>query len=112
MMYRMLPLAALAMALFMSSPSRADQAADTSTHEGKVVSMAGDKLVMTGKDGAEHSHVLTASAKLTCDGKICKSEDVKAGMKIRVTTTKKDDKQTVTRIEALDKNTSFEKRDN
>jgi hypothetical protein len=46
---------------------------------------------------------------LTCDGKVCKREDIKAGMKIRVTT-KKDDKQSVTRIESLDRNDDFENR--
>jgi uncharacterized protein (TIGR03000 family) len=81
-----------------------------STHDGKVVSITADKLVMTGKDDSEHSHALTADAKLTCDGKVCKCEDIKAGMKIRVTT-KQDDKQTVTRIESLSKNDNFENRD-
>jgi uncharacterized protein (TIGR03000 family) len=84
--------------------------ADKSTHDGKVVSIAADKLVMTGKDESEHSHALTADVKLTCDGKACKCEDIKAGMRIRVTT-KKDDKQTVTRIESLNKNDNFENRD-
>jgi uncharacterized protein (TIGR03000 family) len=85
-------------------------AADKSTHDGKVVSIAEDKLVMTGKDDQEHSHALTADVKLSCDGSICNCKDIKAGMRIRVTT-KKDDKQTVTRIEALDKNVDFQNRD-
>jgi uncharacterized protein (TIGR03000 family) len=84
--------------------------AGKSTHDGKVVSIADDKLVMTGSGDSEHSHALTADVKLTCDGKVCKCEDIKAGMRIRVTT-KKDDKQTVTRIESLSKNDDFENRD-
>jgi len=63
---------------------------------------------MTGKDGKDHTHTIAADAKLTCDGTICKSEDLKPGMKIRVTT-KKADKEVATKIEALDKRAEFEK---
>jgi uncharacterized protein (TIGR03000 family) len=85
------------------------QAAGQSTHDGKVVSIVEDKLVMTGKDDKEHSHALNADVKLTCDGTVCKCEALKAGMKIRVST-KNNDQNTVTRIEALDRNEEFEKR--
>ncbi len=84
--------------------------ADEITHEGKVVSITEDKLVMTGTNGEEHSHALTAAVKLTCDGKVCKCEDIKAGMKIRVTQ-KNDADKTVTKIEALDQNVDFQMRD-
>jgi uncharacterized protein (TIGR03000 family) len=87
----------------------AAQATEKSTHDGKVVSIAEDTLVMTGKDEKEHKHALTADVKMICDGKVCKYEDIRAGMKIRVTS-KKDDNHTVTRIEALDKNDRFEQR--
>lgn len=110
MIYRMLPLAALALALFVGAPALAAKDADESTHDGKVVSIDGDKMVMTGKDGKEHAHTLAADLKVTCDGKECKLKDLKPGMKIRVTT-KKDDKKAATRIEALDKNDEFGKRD-
>ncbi len=42
------------------------------THDGKVVSITGNKLVMKNTDGKEHSHTLTADAKVTCDGTVCK----------------------------------------
>jgi len=83
---------------------------DETTHEGKVVSITEDKLVMTGTNDQEHTHALTADVKLTCDGKVCKCEDVKAGMKIRVTQ-KNDANKTVTKIDTLDKNADFEMRD-
>jgi hypothetical protein len=83
---------------------------DETTHEGKVVSITDDKLVMTGTNDQEHTHALTADVKLTCDGKICKCEDIKAGMKIRVTQ-KNDANKTVTKIDTLDKNADFEMRD-
>jgi len=104
-------MAALALALFICAPAlAAAKDADVSTHDSKVVSTSGDDLVMTGKDGKEHTHKLTADAKGTCDGKICKLKDLKAGMKVRVTT-KADDIKTATKIEALDKSGDFEKRD-
>jgi len=110
MIYRMLPLAALALALFIGAPDLAAKAADESTHDGNVVSVAGEKLVMKSKDDKEHTHTC-ADAKVTCDGKVCKLEELKPGMKIRVTT-KNDNKKAATRIEAIDKNEDFEKRDN
>jgi hypothetical protein len=98
-------MAALALALFICAPAvAAAKDADVSTHDGKVVSTSGDDLVMTGKDGKKHAHPLAADAKVTFDSKVCKCEDLKAGMKIRVTT-KDDDK------EAIDKSDDFEKRD-
>jgi Ni/Co efflux regulator RcnB len=110
MVYRILPrfLAALALVLFVAAPQAAAQADQADSHEGKVVSVTGNKLVMTGKDGKEHSHTLSADAKVTCDSKACKAEDLKPGQKIRVTT-KKGDTQTAVKVEALDKNEQFEK---
>ncbi len=107
---RMLPLllAVLAVALFVSVPVlAADKAADTSTHIGKVVSVSGNKLIMS-VDGKEHTHTLAPDAKVTCDGKTCKLSDLKAGMKIRVTTSK-DDLKTALRVDALDKEENFPK---
>lgn len=78
----------------------------SNTHDGKVVSMTGNKLVMTNQEGKECSHTLATDAKLTCDGKVCKAEDLKAGKKIRVTT-KKDDLSVATGIESLNKNAEF-----
>jgi hypothetical protein len=109
MIYRMFALVIPALALLISAPVWAADDADKSTHDGKVVSITSEKLVMTSKDGKEHTHTLATDAKVTCDGKVCKLEDLKAGMKIRVTT-KKDDKKVATRIEALDKSENFEKR--
>ena len=55
-------------------------------HDGKVVSLNGDKLVMTGTPGEdEQTCTLTADVRVTCDGKICKPSDLKPGMRIRVT---------------------------
>jgi hypothetical protein len=76
------------------------------THDGKVVSTTATKLVMTDKDGKEHSHTIMDDAKVTLDGKACKAADLKAGTKIRVTT-QKNGKRDVLEIEAIDKNSDF-----
>lgn len=76
------------------------------TMDGKVVSVSGDKLTMTDKEGKEQSHPLAANVKVTCDNKTCTPADLKAGMRIRVTTDPADH-QTAVRIDALDQETAF-----
>ena len=62
---------------------------------------------MTETQGGEESTcTLTADAKITCDGKVCKSSDLRSGMKIRVTLDS-DDPQTANCIEAIDENPEF-----
>ena len=76
-------------------------------HDGKVVSVTGDKLVMTNSQGSEEQTcTLNADVKVTCDGTVCKSSDLKPGMKIRVTL-ESDEPHAATRVEALDKNPEF-----
>ena len=74
--------------------------------EGKVVSVTGSKLVMTSKLGTDYSHTLAKDAKVTCDGTICKPEDLKAGKWIRVTTNRFN-RNVATAVECLDKNAEF-----
>jgi len=83
---------------------------DESTHDGKVVNVADNKIVMKGKDDSEHSHNLAANAQITCDNAVCKLEALKEGMRIRVTTKKDNKEWTATRIEALVDNVDFMKR--
>jgi GH24 family phage-related lysozyme (muramidase) len=86
-----------------------DAAFANSSHDGQVVSITGDKLVMTNTEGAEeHTYTLTADIKVTCDGKVCKAADLKPGMRIRVTT-ENAESRAATGIEALDNNRDFEK---
>jgi Cu/Ag efflux protein CusF len=70
------------------------------THEGKVVKAEAGKLTMTDKNGKEHTHTVPADAKVTCDGRECKVEDLKAGCTVKVTTEQKGEKVVVTKIEA------------
>ena len=68
------------------------------THEGKVVSVAGDKLTTTCSQGKQHCHTMAKDAKVTCDGKASKAADLKAGTDVRVTT-QKDDKTVATAVD-------------
>lgn len=91
-------LAAVAFVVF-ASPAIADEE-KPGTHEGKVVKAEAGKLTMTDKDGKnEHAHAVPADAKVSCDGKDCKVEDLKPGTKVKVTTEKVGDKVVVTKVE-------------
>ena len=103
-----LSLVALALALFIGAPVRADDkkadqqnpaAADKDSHTGKFLSAEGNRFTMTGKDGASHQHTLAPNAQVSCDGKECKLADLKPGTMIRVTT-EKDHKDVATRVDA------------
>lgn len=78
-------------------------------YRGKLISIAGDKLVASDRDGRARSNTLAADAVMTCDGKTCQAGDLKEGMKVRVTT-KENARDVAIRIEALDKIERFEKR--
>jgi len=78
-------------------------------YRGMIVSIAGDKLVASDRDGRARSNTLAPDAVVTCDGKTCGIGDLREGMKIRVTT-KEDARSVAIRIEALDKIERFEKR--
>jgi hypothetical protein len=69
------------------------------THDGKVVSVAGDKLTTTCSEGKQHCHTVAKDAKVTCDGKDSKAADLKAGTPVRVST-HKDDKTVATAVES------------
>lgn len=106
MNYRMFSLGTMAWALLVASAPAFAAAEAEPTHDGNVVSLFADKLVMTSMDGQEHTHALTADAKLTLDGKPCTAADLKAGTRIRVTT-QGTEKNLATRIEGLDENPDF-----
>jgi hypothetical protein len=109
MKYRMTSICALGFALLLMTATAfaaEEKDAEKTTHDGKVVSVTSTKLVMTNQDGKEHSHRLAPDATMTLDGKACKSEDLKAGTRIRVTT-KKDKPEVATNIEAIEKDKDF-----
>jgi hypothetical protein len=52
---------------------------DGKAHDGKVVSVVGDKLTTTCNEGKQHCHTMAKEAQVTCDGKANKAADLKAG---------------------------------
>jgi hypothetical protein len=113
MLYRVLSLSlmTLALGLFVSAAVTAQEKAGgalKNTHEGTVVKVTAEKITMKGKGDTakEHTHTLAANAKVTCDGKACKLEDLRPGQRVRVTT-KADDRTTAIRVDALDKERTF-----
>ena len=100
-MTRWLPviLAAVVLALFVAQPAMA-----AATHEGKVVTAANGKLTMTDKEGNKATHDVSPTARITCDGKACKLEDLKAGFAVKVTLDKAiDGKEQAVQIAATSK---------
>lgn len=109
MLFRMLPIAALVLNMLGGATVLAADAEKPNTHDGKIVSITADELVMTGADGEEHSHALASDTRLTLDGQACQASDLKAGLRIRVTV-KSADSQEAVHVEALDKNPEFASR--
>lgn len=69
------------------------------THDGKVVSITGDKLTTTCGEGKQHCHTVAKDAKVTCDGHPSKVADLKTGTPVRVTR-HKDDKSVATAVDS------------
>ena len=107
MKYQTLSAAAMALTLFAGSATAyASEDAKETTHDGRIVSITSTELVMKGADDKEHTHTLAKDATMTLDEKVCKAEDLKAGLKIRVTT-RANAATTATNVEAISKNAMF-----
>lgn len=92
--------------LFASLPAWAARDAKETSHYGTFVSSSNNKLVMTDHKKKEHKHDLAEKVDVTLDGSASSLSELKAGMKLRVTT-RHDVKNAVTRIEAIDKYEMF-----
>lgn len=107
MNYQTISMGAIAVAVLAGSALAFTTADDKEAmHDGTIVSVSSTQLVMKSKDDKEHTHSLAKTAKMTLDGKDCKVEDLKAGLKIRVTTKVGDIKE-ATNVEAISKNALF-----
>lgn len=60
-------------------------------HEGKIVSVSKTQITSTCVEGDEWQHTLIRDAKVTCDGKTSKLDELTIGMPVRVTTCSDDD---------------------
>jgi len=90
-----------AMALFSCLiVTQVAQAEDAKSHDGIVVSATDGKLVMTGSDGKEHSHAVAANIPVTVNGKPGKLDELKKGVRIKVTTDKEGNVLSVATMDA------------
>jgi len=98
MFHRVLLIFLVALALTMGPWGCRSTAA---THEGKVVEVGAGTLTMTDTAGAnQHTHEVASTAVITCEGKPCGLNDMKAGDLVTVTTDTKEGKTLATKIEA------------
>lgn len=58
------------------------------TAEGKVVKVGDQKLTIEDKEKKEHTCSVAKDAKITCNGKECKLDELKKGVKVKVTVKK------------------------
>jgi hypothetical protein len=107
MNYQTITLGAMTIALFAGSVAALSaEDGKEACHDGTIVKITSSELVMKSKDNKEHTHTLSPETTMTLDGKDCKVADLKAGLKIRVTTPDAA-KAAVSHIEAINKNTTF-----
>jgi hypothetical protein len=107
MHYQTITAGAIALALLAGGVAASTvEDVKVATHDGTVVSISSTELVMKSKDEKEHTHTLAKDATMTLDGKECKAAELKAGMKIRVTTAANDTK-VARHIEAISKHANF-----
>lgn len=107
MKYQALSAAAMALTLFAGSVTAiAAEVAKENTHDGTIVSITSTELVMKGADGKQHTHTLAKDATVTLDEEACKAEDLRAGLKIRVTT-RDGNLKAATNVEAISRNALF-----
>ena len=75
-------------------------------HDGTVVSVSGDRLVMASPESKEYSFRIATDAYMCCDGVTCPAEELKIGSRVRITT-KADDINVASKIESLVNQTDF-----
>jgi hypothetical protein len=74
--------------LLVGSASAKARKVDHFSHTGIFVSAANGKLVMTGRNGKEHTHAMAKDAKIMIDGKAGALTGLTKGMHVSVTTDK------------------------
>lgn len=105
--YKTISTIAIAFVVFAGSNAAfAVEDKSEATHDGTVVSASSTELVMKTKDQKEHTHSFAKNVTITLDGKDCKAEDLKAGLRVRVTTRAGNIKE-ANNIEAISKNALF-----
>lgn len=99
MLHRVLSVFLVAFALTMGALGCRSTPA---THQGKVVGVGAGTLTMTDTAGAnQHTHEVASNAVITCDGKPCGLNDMKAGDMVTVTIATMNGKTVATKIDGM-----------
>jgi hypothetical protein len=103
MVYRLLSMLMLTASLALVLGTDLNAQDKKNTHDGTFVKATSDKEFVMEDKGKEHTHTLSADAKVIGpDGRDSQLKDLVKGQKIRVTT-KEGDMKIATRVEALKK---------
>jgi hypothetical protein len=78
----------------------------TPSFDGHFVSLSGGRLVRMDSSGQQHTHLLAADTRVTCDGRVCRPNELEAGQRIRITNDSRDPK-IVARVEVLNTHDRF-----
>jgi hypothetical protein len=70
------------------------------THNGRIITITGDRIVTKAAGEAEHSSLVARNVRVTRDGRPCRVDDLKLGVSVRVTVGHDDD-TTAIRIDCL-----------
>lgn len=82
-------------------PDRPDNIGET--YIGTLVSAGAGKIVVTGADGKERVHTMSATAEILCSSRKCQLSDLRKGMTVEVTTRPADPKVAVRVIARITK---------
>jgi hypothetical protein len=98
-MYRsMFKLSAVFLALVLVATAIADTVRDVT-----IVSAGSGKVTLLTPSGSEHTIDVSKDARITCDGKTCRLEDLKKDYKADVTGERQNNQKTITTIDARSK---------
>jgi len=93
--------AVLALGLCVSSVQAKTKRAEHLSHHGTFVSASAGKLVMLGRNGKEHNHIVAKDVKVTIDGKPGTLAALKKGTHVSVTTDANGNVTAVTTLAAV-----------
>ncbi len=111
-MYRVTASCLIALALLVGAAAAKDLRWDYHRREGTVVHATATHLVMAARTWEvqapkTYRYRLAPKAMVTCDGMLCSLQDLRPGLRVRVTTAGSGDESLATRVEALDEQSAF-----
>lgn len=97
----------LAAQFAMTATTSAFAPAKENLQDGTIIMITPSQLALKDADGKEYSYDIVEKTQLSLDGKACRPQDLKSGLKARVATDSGESKTAIT-VDAIDKNPLFE----